>query len=82
MPDYRPLMQKLRALDLAILDTVLYLHAYDCDEALAYLAELQEERRELAKAYAETCAPLTKRDAIGDKNRWTHTPWPWELEAD
>ncbi len=81
MQDNHSLLQNIRALDLAILDTVLYLHAYDCDEALSYLTELLEERRELKETYVKNCAPLTKRD-ISEKNLWTHTPWPWELEAD
>ena len=80
MSDQKSLLQAIRALDLAILDTVLYLHAYDCDEAFDYLVELREERRELQKSYVESCAPLTKRDDY-DKNQWTHSPWPWELEA-
>lgn len=80
MSDNYALLQKLRAIDLAILDTVLYLHAYDCDEASSYLAELRDERRELKKAYVEACSPLTKHDDCG-KNLWTHAPWPWEMEA-
>ena len=80
MQDKNTLLQALRAIDLALLDTVLYLHAYDCDEALQYLNALREERRELMEEYVRSCAPLTKRDDT-DKNLWTHTPWPWELEA-
>lgn len=80
MQDQKSLLQAIRALDLAILDTALYLHAYDCDEAFDYLTELKEERREFKKAYVEAYAPLTKRDDY-QKNQWTATPWPWELEA-
>ena len=78
--DCRTLLQKLRAIDLAIVDSGLYLNAYACPEAAAYFDKLCKERSALADTYAKCCAPLTKCTATDGKS-WTDTPWPWELEA-
>ena len=78
--DAKLLLQKIRALDLAILDCGLYLNAYPSDEAYSYHQALVKERVELARQYQKSVAPLVKTE-LNAKNAWTDTPWPWELEA-
>ena len=66
MQDCKTLLQKIRAIDLAILDTGLYLNAYTSDEAFSYFLSLVEERAALAEAYTESCAPLIKTDSLNE----------------
>ena len=74
------LMQKLRQVDFAIYDTVLYLDAYpNCRKALAHYHSLLEMRKKLKAEYESMHGPVT---AFGNESRenwdWTATPWPWE----
>ncbi|MBR2986690.1 MAG: spore coat protein CotJB [Clostridia bacterium] len=75
------LLQKIRAIDLQIIDSGLYLNANPCPEAEAFYETLIRERAALAEQYEQNTAPLTKSAAI-PVSRWTETPWPWEREAD
>ena len=76
-------LQRLRALDFAIVDAGLYLDAYpDSASALEYYKRLVTERERLAAAINIECMPLTSRDgAVGGKWKWTDGPWPWQPEA-
>ena len=74
------LMQKLRQVDFAIYDTVLYLDAYpNCRKALAHYHSLLEMQRKLKAEYESLHGPIT---CFGNESRenwdWTATPWPWE----
>lgn len=80
MQDCKALLGELRAIDLAILDTGLFLNAYCSEEALTYFKSLTDERARLAQNYVASYGPLIKTD-VCDKTSWTNTPWPWELEA-
>ena len=76
-------LQKLRALDFAIQETVLYLDAYPKNkQALAYYHKLIHERNELRAMYEKTCKPLS---IYGNTNHsswdWVEGPWPWEPDA-
>lgn len=77
-------MQKLRAVDFALVETALFLDGYpDNAEALAYYHELKKKREELYKAYTTSCGPLTIFTNESDSSwSWAKTPWPWELDAD
>ena len=77
------LMQKLRTLEFAIVDTALYLNAYpDSDCALAYYHKLLEERDCLRKTINEQCGPLNiYENTDKDGWRWTDGPWPWQIDA-
>ena len=77
------LVKKLRVIDFAIIDTVLYLNAYpNCMQALDYYHKLVKEREALAEAINERCGPV---NAMSNKDRnawnWVSGPWPWENEA-
>ena len=80
MQDAKTLLQNIRAIDLAILDSGLYLNAYHSDEAFSYFQALCDERASLAEIYIKNFAPLVKCDACHE-SKWIDTPWPWELEA-
>lgn len=74
------LLQKLRQVDFAIYDTVLYLDAYpNCRKALAHYHSLLEMQRKLKAEYEAMHGPIT---CFGNESRdswdWTATPWPWE----
>ena len=76
-------LQRLRALDFAIQETVLYLDAYpESRPALAYYHKLIHEREELKAALEKQCGPLTM---YGNTNHgawdWVEGPWPWEPDA-
>ena len=78
-----PLMRRLQELDLALIDTGLYLDAYpDNRDALCYFARLTEERARVLAEYERQYGPMTLFGA-GEKNGmwdWTRLPWPWENE--
>ncbi len=74
---------RLRALDFAIQETVLYLDAYPkCAEALEYYHQLIAQRAEVLSAYEKNCGPVTM---YGNMSRtswdWIKDPMPWEPEA-
>ena len=79
-----PLMRRLQELDLALIDTGLYLDAYPtCQEALAYFKRLNCERERVLAEYERQYGPMTIYGA-GTKDGewdWTERPWPWENEA-
>ena len=64
--------EKLRAINFAIQETVLYLDAYPCHpEALAYYHALIEERGKLLASYQKNCGPMTM---YGNVSRQS---WDW-----
>ena len=76
-------LEKLRALDFAIQETVLYLDAYPQNQqALSYYHQLIKQRNRLMEEYETTCGPLTM---YGNRSAnswdWIEAPWPWEREA-
>ena len=82
MKDKKSLLNELRALDFALLETGLYLNAYDCDEAKAYFCSLKEAREQLAAEYESNHGPLVMANGIQNGNWcWVKGPWPWESEA-
>lgn len=77
------IMQKLREIDFAIYETILYLDAYPhSTEALEYYHSLIHQRELLATEYENNQAPIT---AFGNKSHsswdWISSPWPWEPSA-
>ena len=75
------MLQKLRQIDFALYDTVLYLDAYpNCRKALAYYHSLLDMKKKLTAEYQAQYGPIT---AFGNDSRsewnWTKTPWPWEM---
>lgn len=75
------LMQKIRQVDFALYDTILYLDAYpNCRKALAHYHTLLEMHKKLKAEYEAEHGPIT---AFGNESRnsydWTATPWPWEM---
>ena len=92
MADNRPVHQgkqscseltcRLRKVDFAIYDTVLYLDVYpDCVKAQEYYQKLVCEREELCKRINSECGPITFNNAMSGKWSWTKGPWPWEPGA-
>ena len=78
----RATMNKLRAVDFALTETVLYLDAYpDSEEAMKLYCKLVGERNQLIDAYESKCGPLTMYGNNGSIWNWTEGPWPWEAEA-
>ena len=75
--------EKLRAINFAIQETVLYLDAYPCHpEALCYYHALIEEREKLLASYEKHCGPMTMYgNTSRDSWDWVKGPWPWEPDA-
>lgn len=74
------ILQKLRQIDFALYDTILYLDAYpNCRKALSHYHNLMEMQKQLTAEYEAKYGPVT---AFGNVSReswdWTATPWPWE----
>ena len=78
------LMDRIRAVDFALYETVLYLDAYphSCD-ALETYHKLKAQSEALHKEYETACGPLT---AFGNHSKtswdWMSKPFPWEYDAD
>lgn len=76
------LLNRLRAVDFALTETVLYLDAYPkCSEAMETYHKLVAERKQLVEAYENQCGPLTMYGNGRNGWEWTQGPWPWEAEA-
>jgi spore coat protein JB len=77
-------LERLRKVDFALIDTVLYLDMYPCcKKALDHYHKLKEEREALMSALAKDCdMPMTSfANESGDSWVWTKGPWPWEPSA-
>lgn len=79
----KTLMDQIRAVDFAIVETVLYLNAYpeNC-EALEHYHRLVDKREVLVGNYEHHCGPLTMGgNHSANTWDWTKGPWPWECDA-
>ena len=81
--EQKKLLDEIRALDFVLVETVLYLDAYDsCESALAYYHKQRCRREALAAEYEKSYGPLT---AMGNVSKttwdWTKEPFPWEYDA-
>ena len=77
-------LKKLREIDFAITDTVLYLDAYpECEEALKYYQALKKEREALVNDMNKNaCPPISNQHAAySGAWDWIDSPWPWEPDA-
>lgn len=81
--DCAEMKRRLRMLDFAIVDTVLYLDAYpNCKKALAYYHRLKGEREALAEMIHAQCGPTTAWSNDSTESwDWVKGPWPWEPDA-
>lgn len=81
--DCKQLMQKIREIDFALVETALYLDSHpDNCEALAYYRELKKKNQAMRAEYESSCGPLTIYSNECDSEwKWVKTPWPWELEG-
>jgi len=79
----REQLKRIRALDFAIQETVLYLDAYpENRQALEYYHQLMEQRRESMALYQKKCGPLSMYGNTSHESwDWVAGPWPWEPEA-
>ena len=78
----RSLMKRIRELDFAITETVLYLDVYpECVKAQEYYQKLIREREELCRRINAECGPVTINNVNHGKWNWTKGPWPWEPDA-
>lgn len=76
------LMDKIRKVDFALNETVLYLDVYpNSREALNYYHQLLNQRQLLIDEY-QSHAPLTNTgNTSEDSWDWINSPWPWKYEA-
>lgn len=76
------LMNRIRAVDFALNETVLYLDAYpDSAEAMRYYQKMVKERKQLMEAYERECGPVTMYGNTSNTWDWLSGPWPWEADA-
>ena len=74
------LLNRIRTVDFALVETILYLDAYpENRQALNFYHALNNERRRLTEQYEKTVGPLT---ATANRSTtewdWVQSPWPWE----
>ena len=82
MNDKKALLNEIRALDFALLETGLYLNAYDCEEAKDYFKMTQDKREQLVHEYETNYSPLRMENGMKNGHwQWHQGPWPWESEA-
>ena len=76
-------LKRLRALDFALQETVLYLDAYpQSRQALRYYHKLIKEREQLMADYQSHCGPLTMYGNVNQNDwDWIKGPGPWEPDA-
>ncbi len=77
------LKSRLRQVDFAITEVVLYLDAYpECNKALDYYHRLVDEREQLVSAINSQCGPMTHYGNVSkDSWHWIDSAWPWKYEA-
>ena len=77
------LMSRIRAVDFALYETVLYLDVYphSCD-ALETYHKLRAQSEALHAEYEASCGPLTAFGNRGDTWDWMSGPFPWEYGAE
>ena len=76
------LLNKLRKVDFAIYDIMLYLDAYPhCKAALDHYKKLVAESNAIRDQLANSGMPVTASQNYGDTWSWINSPWPWEYEA-
>lgn len=76
-------LEKIRALDFALQETVLYLDAYPQNrQALNYYHQLIKQRKQMMEDYEANCGPLTMYGNTSQNSwDWINGPWPWEHDA-
>ncbi len=76
------LLDEVRALHFATLETALYLDGHPTDkEALAYFRKMRDEAKKKTDVYESIYGPLTFMNAKAEGSwDWVEGPWPWESE--
>lgn len=79
----RKLMDRIRAVDFALYETVLYLDVYphSCD-ALETYRKLKAQSEALHAEYEAAHGPLTAFGNRGNSWEWMSKPFPWEYDAE
>lgn len=82
MNEHKTLLQEIRALEFALLETNLFLDGTPCPEAVAYFEKVRCELAAKQKEYETTVHPLFAENGVRNGEWvWTQGPWPWECEA-
>ena len=82
MNDKKSLLNEIRALDFVLLETGLYLNAYDCEEAKNHFTTIREKREKLVCEYETAYGPLRMENGMQNGHwQWVKGPWHWESEA-
>ena len=76
-------LKKLQAIDMALVETALYLDSYPENKAaLAYYSKLVDEHDRLSALMTREGRPMTQHaSGKGESWNWVSSPWPWEIEA-
>jgi spore coat protein JB len=80
MNEQQKLLQRIRALNFAVIDAGMYLDTHpDCRHGLAYFRKHQAALKAAKAEYAQKFGPLTLAEQTGDERwDWIDGPWPWE----
>lgn len=83
MSDRMRLANRIKAVDFALYELVLYLDAYPDDRrALSYYAKYKKTAEMLKAEYNQKYGPLTAFENTDPHHwQWVEGPWPWEKEA-
>jgi spore coat protein JB len=80
--DYYDLLEKLQAVDFALVDLTLYLDTHPNDyQAIQQFNQLAQQRKQLKKQYEATYGPLLQYGHSYSNYpwNWNDTPWPWQV---
>ena len=80
MNEHQKLLQRIRALNFAVIDAGLYLDTHpDCRQALAYFRKHQAALKAAKAEYTQKFGPLSLTVQDHDERwDWIDGPWPWE----
>jgi spore coat protein JB len=80
--DYYDLLEKLQAVDFALVDLTLYLDTHPNDyQAIQQFNQLAQQRKQLKKQYEAAYGPLLQYGHSYSNYpwNWNDTPWPWQV---
>lgn len=79
MIERRKLLEKIAAIDFAIVELHLFLDTHPNDNAAATkLDEYKLRSKALTREYEAKYGPISARDRDANRWAWIANPWPWD----
>lgn len=76
------LLDEIRALEFALIETNLFLDGNPDPDAITYFENTRRTLAAKKQEYETTVGPLVAENGVmNGRWAWTDGPWPWECEA-